>query len=258
MITDATKRRTSLTPWGAGRNWFRFTLFVVGLLAALFVCVGWWSPAPAAAQIGDLRLLKPESIARIQAAAKAGDIVAQSTLGTAYLQGKRVRTNVTKAVYWLRKVADRDRSEFNLVKSRIQFLVERRGYELDPIKQRAVELEYLDLAQRKLAFERAFLGLIQIYAGRQGASYADAELALKHMRSGADYGFPSAQRLLGIVNGFGLLGVPRNEINATKLLCSAAAKGDRVAQRLLAQSRCSQEAMLRARIGTTFAENSFS
>ena len=35
---------------------------------------------------------------------------------------------------------------------------------------------------------------------------------MKYMRLGAAYGMPPAQRILGIVTRFGLLGVPKNEI----------------------------------------------
>ena len=86
-----------------------------------------------------------------------------------------------------------------------------------------MDLEYVDLVTRKLAFEGAFVGLIEVYLGDHGTSYANSTLALKYMRLGAAYGFPSAQRMLGIVLQLGLFSVPKNELLATMLLSEAAA-----------------------------------
>jgi TPR repeat protein len=243
VTTAATKPQTSFSLAGFSGNRFRFALVTFGVLvfvAILFLCARSWLFAPPALQPNDLLLLEPESIARVEAAATAGDIVAQSTLGSAYLEGRGdVSRNVTKAVYWLRRVADRDRSEFNRIPSRMQSLLEKRPREFDLRKRRTIDLEYLDLVARKLAFELAFLELIDVYVGRHGPSYANAALALKYMRRGANYGFPSAQRILGIVTQYGWLGVPKDKVQATMLLSQAAAQGDRVAQRLLVNLRLS-------------------
>jgi TPR repeat protein len=180
--------------------------------------------------------------------------MAQSTLGTAYLnEGKYLPRDVTKAIYWLRKVADRDRSEFDRIKSRMQFLLEQRRYEIDPQQQRAMDLEYLDLVAKKLAFETAFLGLIQVYLGGQGDFHANPELALKYLRLGADYGFPSVERTFGIVKQYGLFGIPKDEEHATMLLSQAAAQGDPIAQRLLTILRFDH-----AHVDTAFSEHSIS
>ena len=224
------------------------------LVVLLFLFARWWFFSPPTLQPGDLLLLEPESIVRVEAAARAGDILAQSTLGNAYLDGRGyLAANVTEAVRWLRKVADRDRSEFDRIPRRMQSLLEKRPHEFDLRKRHTMDLEYLDLVARKLAFESAFLGLIEVYLGTHGNSHANTALALKYLQRGATYGFPFAQRMLGIVTQFGLLGVPRDEIQATVLLSEAAAQGDRVAQTLLANLRFHHDAMLRARVGTTFS-----
>ena len=262
MTTDGTKPRTSFSLAGFDRNRFRYALLALGLLvfvAILYLCARSWLFAPPALRPNDLLLLEPESVARVETAARAGDIVAQNSLGSAYLDGRGdVTRNVTKAVYWLRKVADRDRAEFDRIPGRMESLLERKPHEFDLRKRRAMDLEYLELFTRKLAFESAFLGLIEVYLGSHGDSYRNTALALKYMRRGANYGFPSAQRMLGIVTQFGLLGVPRDEIQARILLSEAAAHGDRGAQRLLVSLRFYQDAMLRARMGTTFSGYSFS
>jgi TPR repeat protein len=243
MIPDATKRQTSFSPAGFGRNRFRFALLTFGLLvfvAILYLCARSWFFAPPALRPNDLLLLEPESVARVEAAARAGDIVAQNNLGSAYLDGRGcLAANVTEAVRWLRKVADRDRSEFDRIPRRMQSLLEKRPHEFDLRKRRAMDLEYLDLVARKLAFESAFLGLIEVYLGSHGDSYANTALALKYMRRSANYGFPSALRILAFVTQYGLLGVPKDKVQATMLLSEAAAQGDRVAQRLLVDLRLS-------------------
>jgi len=234
-------------------------LALVVVIAVLFLFARWHLLAPPTLQPGDLLLLEPESIGRVEAAAKAGDIVAQSTLGSAYLQGRAyLPRNVTKAVYWLRKVADRDRSQFYQIPSRMHLLLQKSQYESDFGKQHAISLEYLDLVAGKLAIESAVLRLIEVYVGRHGSSHANAELALKYMRLGAAYGFPSAQRKLGIVTRFGLFGVPKNELEATILLSEAAAKGDRIAQHLLVDFSSYRLAALHARIGTAVSKHSSS
>jgi TPR repeat protein len=261
VTTDATKRHLGFFPAGSSRIWFRFGLLTVGLLvlaAVIYLCAQRWFFAPEL-QAGDLLLLTPESSGRVEAAATAGDILAQSTLGTTYLDGNAyVPKDVTKGVYWLRKVADRDRSELDRIRSRMQSLLEQRRYEVDPQKRREMDIEYLDLVSKKLALEAAFLGLIQVYVGGHGASHADTEFALKYMRLGANYCFPSSQRIFGVVTAFGLLGVPKNEIAGAILLSEAAAQGDGPAQRLLADLRSYQDAMFRARTRPAFSDYSFS
>ena len=262
MTTDATKPQTSFSLAGFGRNRLRFALVTLGLpvfVAILYLCARSWLFAPPALRPNDLLLLEPESVVRVEAAAKAGDILAQSTLGTAYLEGRGdVSRNVTKAVHWLRKVADRDRSEFDRIPRQMQSLLEKRPQEFDLRKRRTMDLEYLDLVARKLAFESAFLGLIEVYSGSHGDSHANTALALKYLRRGANYGFPSAQRILAFVTQYGLLGVPKDKVQATILLSEAAAQGDRVAQRLLVSLRFYHDAMLRARMSSAFSGYSFS
>ncbi len=170
--------------------------------------------------------------------AGAGDILAQSTLGVACLEGSEyIPKNVTKGVYWLRKVADRDRSEFDRVPRQMVSLLEKRQHEFDLRKRNVIEAKYLDLVAEKVAFEVAFLGLIEVYLGEHGATYRNTTLALSYMRRGAIYGLPSAQRMLGIVTRYGLFGVPQNEIASGVLLSEAAENGDRSAQQLLAYLR---------------------
>jgi TPR repeat protein len=262
VTINATKPQTSFSLARFRRNPFRFALLTLGLLvfvALLYLCARSWLFAPPTLRPNDLLLLEPESIARVEAAARAGDIVAQSSLGSAYLDGRGdVSENVTKAVYWLRKVADRDRSEFDRIPGRMESLLERKPHEFDLRKRRAMDLEYLELFTKKLAFESDFLGLIEVYLGSNGDSHANTTLALKYLRRGANFGFPSAQRMLGIVTQLGLLGVPRDETQATILLSEAAAQGDRVAQKLLVSLRFYHDAMLHARMGTTFSGYSFS
>jgi TPR repeat protein len=262
VTTGAAKRQLSLTPAQLHRNWLRFALLAVAalvLLGIVFFCARWWFAAAPPLQAHDLLLLTPDAVTRVEAAAKAGDILAESTLGAAYLDGNGyIAKDVTQGVHWLRKVADRDSSEYEQIQTRMQSLVEQRRYEFDPQKRREIDIEYLDLVSKKLSFEAAFLGLIQVYVGGHGNSHADVELALKYMRLGANYGFPSSQRTLGIVTALGLLGVPKNEIAGTILLSDAAAQGDRVAQRWLADLHAYQDAMLRARMRPAFLDYSFS
>lgn len=114
----------------------------------------------------DLSLPNPTSIARVQAAAKAGNVVAQNALVFGYLRGKSdLPEDVTKAVYWLRKVADRDASELQRIQGRMRYQQGMRHYELDPTTRRAMDKEYLALTRKELAFESAFLGLIDVYLG---------------------------------------------------------------------------------------------
>jgi len=78
VTTNATKRQTTFSQAPSGRNGFRFGLLTLGLLifgAILFLCARWFFLAPPALQPGDLLLLEPESIVRVEAAAKAGDIL---------------------------------------------------------------------------------------------------------------------------------------------------------------------------------------
>jgi TPR repeat protein len=194
--------------------------------------------APAPLQSGDLLLLDQESIIRVKAAARAGDLLAQSALGSAYLKGTGdLPRSVPEAVYWLRKVTDRDPAEFEHISTRMQVLLDNRLFEVDPQRQRETDLEYLNLATKRLAYESAFLEIVHVYLGGEGDAYANVLLALKYLRLGAAYGLPSSQRDLGIVTRFGWLGVPKNEIRAAALLNEAAAQGDRVAQRLLVELR---------------------
>jgi hypothetical protein len=259
VTTDAGMRQTgSKLPQSRAKR-FRLLLLIIVLfviVVSMFV-FGRSVFAPPALQPGDLLLLAPESIARVEAVAKSGDIVAQSFLGSAYLQGKGdLPKDMTKAVYWLRKVADRDPSQFDRISSRMDSLLEKRRQELEPRKRLKMDLEYLDLVAKELAFESAILGLIDVYLGRDGTFYSDARLAVKYMRLGAAYGFPSAQRALGIVTQFGLFGVPRDEIAGTILVSEAAANGDQIAQQLLLELRAYDHAMLHARMGTAFSEHS--
>ena len=158
----------------------------------------------------------------------------------------------------MRKVADRDRSEYEQIRDRMQARLEQRRFEIDPQKRREIDLEYLDLVAKKLAFESAFLGLIQVYLGNYGAPHSDGRLALNYMRLGADYGFHSSQRILGVVTAFGLLGVPKNEFAGMTLLNEAAVQGDRPAQRLLASVQLLRGVMLRKRNDTAFPNQMFS
>ena len=185
MTADATTRQKAASQTGSRRVSFRFILLIVGLLvfvALLLLCGRWLLFAPPALQPGDLLLLEPESIVRVETAAKAGDIVAQSILGSAYLHGKGdLPKDMTKAVYWLRKVADRDPSQFDRISSRMDSLLEKRRQGLEPRERLKIDLEYLDLVAKELAFESAILGLIDVYLGRDGTPYSDARLAVKYM-----------------------------------------------------------------------------
>jgi TPR repeat protein len=182
----------------------------------------------------DLLLLTPESVEKVETAAKAGDIQAQSTLGIAYLRGSEyVPRKVRAAVYWFHRIADRDRAEHDQIVDQMRSLLEERRHASDPGKQRKLDLEYLGLVEKRLSFELAFVGLIQVYAGGQGSSYANPELARKYLHQGTDYGFASAQRMLGMAYLFGLLGVPKNRAEGMRLLHAAAAQGDHAAEYVL-------------------------
>jgi TPR repeat protein len=173
-------------------------------------------------------------VEKVEAAAKAGDILAQSTLGSACLQGgEQLPKDVTNALYWFQEVANRADREFLTIRPRLKSILEQRQLATNPKKQRKLELEYLDLLAKKLAFEQAYVGLIQIYFGGQGRSYANPALALKCMQQGADYGIAPAQRILGIANLHGLFGVPKNVREGLRLLHAAAAQGDHAAEDLL-------------------------
>jgi TPR repeat protein len=183
----------------------------------------------------DLLLLTPESVGKVEAAAKAGDLQAQSTLGVAYLRGNGyVSRNVTNAVYWFHRIADRDRAEHDQIVERMQSLLEERRLVINREQQRQHNLEYLGWVQKKLGFEIAFVGLIEVYSGGQGSAYANPALARRYMHQGAAYGFASAQRRLGMAYLFGLLGVPKNTAQGLRLLHLAAAQGDQRAKYVLA------------------------
>ena len=109
-----------------------------------------------------------------------------------------------------------------------------RGHTLDPGKQRQLDLEYLGWVQKKLGFEIAFVGLIEVYSGGQGPAYANPALARRYLRQGAAYGFASAQRMLGTAYLFGSLGLPKNTAQGLRLLHLAAAQGDQRAKYVLA------------------------
>ena len=213
-------------------------VLIVALVICLLAVIAFFrlrAAGPPEPEQQDLLLLTPESVGKVEAAAKAGDIHAQSTLGVAHLRGsEHVPKNVTAAVYWFHRIADRDRAEHDQVVGRMRSLLEERRLTTNREQQRRLELEYLGLVQKKLAFELAFVGLIEVYSGGHGSSYANPALARRYMRQGAAYGFASAQRMLGMAYLFGLLDVPRNTSQGLKLLHAAAAQGDRAAEYLLA------------------------
>ena len=184
MTTKVSKPGITLPSTRSRRNWFLFALITFGLLLSAVVLVLYgrsWFFAPPTLQPGDLLLLEPESIARVEAVAKAGDILAQSALGSAYLHARaNLPKDVPKATYWLRQVADRDRSQFEDISNRMQLLLEKSEHELDVRKRSTITLDYLDLAAKRLAFEVAMLSLVEIYIGRHGVSQANAELAVKY------------------------------------------------------------------------------
>ena len=140
----------------------------------------------------------------------------------------------------------------------MHFLLQKSQYEFGLRKCNAMSLEYLDLVAEKLAFESAVLRLIEVYVGRHGSAHANAEFALKYMQLGAAYGFPSPQRKPGIVTRFGLLGVPKNEVEASILLSAAAAKGDRVAQKSLVDLSSYRLAKFHALMDIAVSDHSFS
>lgn len=227
-VPDRSPGRTCLS-----RAVVRVPAFTVGIAAAglvLLILLAWLSTRVPGVAPEDLLLLEPSSVAKVEAAAAGGNLRAQATLGTAYLLGREVvEKNVTKAVYWLRKVADRDAKEFDRMDSRMLAVYDERRRETSPRKQRELDLEYLDLVLTKLAYEQAFIGLASVYAGAYGAGYADSADALKYLRRGAACGFPSAQRILGLVHLYGWLGVPRDELVGRRWLLVAAVGGDPVA-----------------------------
>jgi TPR repeat protein len=212
-------------------------VLIVALVIALLVILVFARLRAASApkvELEDLRLLTPHAVQNVESAAEAGDIKAQGTLGVAYLRGsEHVPRNVTAAVYWFHQIADRDRAEHDRIADRMQSLLEERRHVSGPRRQRKLDLEYLGLVQRKLAFEIAFVGLIEVYSGRQGPAYANPVLARRYMHRGAIFGFASAQRMLGMAKVFGLLGVPKNTAQGLRLLHAAAAQGDHGAEYVL-------------------------
>lgn len=199
---DIHQKESAKAGFGRGCPRVRLRTIVTGLLsvvAVLLLGAAWWLARPPTLESVDLLLLTPESVGKVEAAAKAGDIQAQSSLGLAYLRGSEyVPRNVTKSLYWLHQITDRDRAEHDQIVDRMQSLLERRRHASDPRRQRQLDLQYLRLAEEKLAFELAFVALIQVYSGGQGASYANPALARKYLRHGAAYGFASVQRMLGM------------------------------------------------------------
>jgi TPR repeat protein len=260
MTTDAKARKDNSKEAGARSKGFRLVLLitVLFLIAVSMFVFGRSIFSPPKLQPEDVFLLAPESIARVEAAAKGGDIVAQSIFGSAYLDGKGdVPKNVTKAVFWLRRVGDRDPSEFYAMSNRMNTLLEKRRQESDPRKRIKIDLEYLDFVTKKLAYETAVLGLIDVYLGRHGASHANTALGVACMQLGSTYGFPSAQRALGIVTEFGLFGVPKDEIAGRTWLSEAARNGDQVAEDLLVDMRAYDHAMLHAKIDSDYSGSLF-
>lgn len=100
-------------------------------------------------QAEDLLLSAPDALARVEAAAEAGDISAQSTLGTANLLAEHVPKNVTKAVYWFEKVVSQDLQEYKTIRARMQIILEQQKRAKDQQQARRLELEYLDLALKE-------------------------------------------------------------------------------------------------------------
>ena len=49
---------------------------------------------------------KEEIFAKVKAAAEAGDIEAQNTLGVLYSEGRGVEKNTEQAIRWIRKAAE--------------------------------------------------------------------------------------------------------------------------------------------------------
>lgn len=215
------------------RRLILFKPLPIGMLvgaAVLFLCFIWLSTRVPSVAPEDLLLLEPASVERVESAAAGGNLRAQAALGSAHLFGNAfIAKNVTRALSWLHKVADRDPKEFDRIESRTQSLFDQRRRETSARSQRELDLEYLDLVGTKLAYEQAFIGLASVYAGENGAVYRDSSLALKYLRRGAAYGFPSAQRFLGFAYVYGWFGVHENEFEGRRWLHVAAAGGDRVA-----------------------------
>jgi len=200
----------------------------------VLLCAGLWLTRAPNLEPEDYLLLTPASLDKVEAAAKAGDLSAQSALGEAYLWGGvLVAKNVTKAAYWFEKIASRDEREFQAICARMQSILDHRNDPMVRQTARKLDLEYLHLAHQKLAFELAFTALFQIYSGGEGPTYANPTLALKYLRQGAHYGFPSAQRRLGAAYVFGWFGLPKSPSRGLRLLTEAANQGDHRAEYLL-------------------------
>ena len=209
------------------------TIVLLILAATFLACGGTWAGDGPQLQAEDLLLLTLDALARVEAAAEQGDIIAQSTLGSAYLLGEHVPKNVTKAVYWFEKVVSRDEQEYQKIRARMGIILEQRKRAENREENRKLELEYLDLVMKKLSYEEALTGLLQVYSGQHGASYSNPELALKYLRQGAESGYPWAQRTLGVVSVFGLAGSPQNKSEGLRLLKEAASQSDHDAEYIL-------------------------
>ena len=211
---------------------FLIPLFLALLLVLL--CAGLWLTRAPHLDPEDYLLLTPDSLVKVEAAAMAGDLSAQSALGAAYLRGGYpVAKNVMKAVYWFERIASRDEREFRAICARMQSIRDQRTVPMTRPGAKRLDLEYLHLVDQKLSFELAFSALFQICSGGEGPTYANPTLALKYLRQGAEYGFPSAQRRLGVAYVFGLLGLPKNRSAGLRLLTEAANHGDHRAEYLL-------------------------
>lgn len=232
------RRRDQMSPRSLlhGRRWVIASLGAVGLLFltfAVFASISTRADDTTQLTAEDLLLLTPDSLARVKAAAEHGDVVAQSTLGTAHLLGEHVPKNVTKAVYWFQEVVSRDEHEYKMIGARMEVVLKHRQLAKNGAERSRLEREYLELALRKLSYEEAFNGLLQVYTGGHGASYENPELALKYLRQAARVGYPWAQRTLGVTSMFGLSGAPQNKSEGLRLLKEAASQGDHDAEYIL-------------------------